>query len=280
MDLQFERTWAGAGIKVGGMAVAGMETFEGVAIRMDSLDNPWQEVNVTSIRLGLGLGGSIGVALFFAFNVGNLFEVNGQSLTDWGLNIALPRLKVNLQSIKLELELANYIEGTEFLSKAFIASLTPEKFAKLRDLVSFIFNSAIGAGEVLTSNEAKLIVLDVPALSSGVEASLFLSGGEFSTTGNVKSSKPSQPSNAANVPIITTLNPSTGQPGDTLVILGENFTDAVSVGFGDTSVPTMSVDSDTQISVTVPDGSGNVPVTVTTSAGSSTASTAAEFAYM
>jgi GH24 family phage-related lysozyme (muramidase) len=81
-------------------------------------------------------------------------------------------------------------------------------------------------------------------------------------------------------PVITMLDPSNGAPGDSVVILGEHFVDVISVGFGDISVPDMTVDSDTQITVTVPDGSGNVPVTVTTPAGSSTPSGNAEFAYL
>lgn len=91
--------------------------------------------------------------------------------------------------------------------------------------------------------------------------------------------QPVQPAPTA-IPVITALNPSSGQVGDTVTITGSNFTGAISVGFGDISVPDMSVDSDTQITVTVPDGSSNVPVTVITSAGSSAASPSAEFAYL
>jgi IPT/TIG domain len=89
-----------------------------------------------------------------------------------------------------------------------------------------------------------------------------------------------QPSQSSGTPTITMLDPSTGKLGDTVTIMGTSFTGAISVGFGDISVPTMSVDSDTQITVTVPNGSGNVPVTVINPAGSSAASPAAEFAYI
>ena len=92
--------------------------------------------------------------------------------------------------------------------------------------------------------------------------------------------QPAQPAQPVGLPSITALNPSSGQAGDTVVITGSNFTGAISVGFGDVSVPNMSVDSDTQITVTVPDGSSNVPVSVITPAGSSAASPSAEFAYL
>jgi hypothetical protein len=42
----------------------------------------------------------------------------------------------------------------------------------------------------------------------------------------------------------------------------------------------MNVDSDSQITVTVPDGSGNVPVSVITPQGTNAPDTAAEFAYV
>jgi len=86
--------------------------------------------------------------------------------------------------------------------------------------------------------------------------------------------------NQSQLPVVTGLDPSSGCIGDTVTIIGQGFTEAYSVGFGDISVPTMSVDSDTQITVTVPNGSGNVPVTVITSAGGSSPSHAAEFAYV
>ncbi|SCL25647.1 hypothetical protein GA0074692_2001 [Micromonospora pallida] len=56
MDFREDQTWVGAGGKVGGIAIFGAESFEGVAVRVDSVDNSWHEVNVTSVRLGLGLG--------------------------------------------------------------------------------------------------------------------------------------------------------------------------------------------------------------------------------
>jgi hypothetical protein len=178
--MRLEQTWVGAGIKVGGIAIAGAETFEGVATRLDDGANPWQEVNVTSIRLGLGLGGSIGVSIFLAFNVNTLWEVNGKSITDWGLNIAVPALKVNVQSVGWELDLAKYVEGSKFLSREFVRGMTPEKLAKLRDLASFVYNAATDGGDGATGGEPVLMVLDVPEVGWGAELSVFLTGGEFS----------------------------------------------------------------------------------------------------
>ena len=85
--------------------------------------------------------------------------------------------------------------------------------------------------------------------------------------------------NMVSAPTVSAVSPANGNPGDTVTITGSFFTFATSVGFGNTSVPQMTVDSDTQITATVPPGSGNVDVTVTTLVGTSATSTADEFAY-
>ena len=158
----------------------GAETFEGVATRIDEWATAWHEINITSIRLGLGLGGSCSMSLFFAYHVNTLWEINNSSITDWGLNISIPNLKVNIQSLKVSLNLANYIQGTEFFTKAFIGSITVEKISMFRDLASFIYNSM----ELGVDNLPKLILLDVPG-GWGAELSVFASGGEFNVGGAI-----------------------------------------------------------------------------------------------
>ena len=78
---------------------------------------------------------------------------------------------------------------------------------------------------------------------------------------------------------LTGISPSSGSAGETVVITGSYFTFATSVGFGNTSVSQMSVDSDTQITVTVPAGSGTVDVAVTTLVDTSATSAADQFTY-
>lgn len=80
-------------------------------------------------------------------------------------------------------------------------------------------------------------------------------------------------------PIVSGISPSSGTAGDTVTISGSYFTFATSVGFGNTSVAQMSVDSDTQITVTVPAGSGTVDVVVTTLVDTSATSTSDQFTY-
>jgi hypothetical protein len=70
-------------------------------------------------------------------------------------------------------------------------------------------------------------------------------------------------------PSISGLSPSAGPDGTTVVITGSGFTFAQSVGFGGVSVSQMQVDSDSQITVVAPPGSGAVDVEVVTLVGTS-----------
>jgi hypothetical protein len=81
-------------------------------------------------------------------------------------------------------------------------------------------------------------------------------------------------------PTISSISRASGSPGATVVIIGSGFTFATSVGFGDTSAADMSVDSDTQITVVVPGGSGTVDVTVVTLVGTSSSTPADQFKYL
>ncbi len=82
------------------------------------------------------------------------------------------------------------------------------------------------------------------------------------------------------VPTVTSVTPADGPTtgGTAVVITGSGFTGASSVSFGGTSVvPT--VDSDTQISVSSPQGTGVVDVTVVAPGGTSAATPASQFTY-
>ncbi len=128
------------------------------------------------------------------------------------------------------------------------------------------------ADHTLFSNAAQVV-------AQGLDLSVLQYPTDLAASGAPPQPPQPQPSDGTAAPVVSGLDPSSGSVGDTVTIAGQGFTGATSVGFGDTSVPSMTVDSDTQITVTVPTGSGNVPVTVTTPAGSNAPSPAAEFSY-
>jgi hypothetical protein len=82
-------------------------------------------------------------------------------------------------------------------------------------------------------------------------------------------------------PTITGINPGKGPAtGGTIVtITGTGFSGSVSVQFGTTPAPAVTVNSSTQITATSPPGSGTAPVTVSTPGGTS-ATGAAQFDYL
>ena len=76
---------------------------------------------------------------------------------------------------------------------------------------------------------------------------------------------------AAPAPTVNSLKPSNGPAagGNTIAVVGNNFTGATAVNFGSTPATSFSVVSSGQINAVVPAGSGAVDVTVTTPGGTS-----------
>jgi hypothetical protein len=117
------------------------------------------------------------------------------------------------------------------------------------------------------------IVVTTPAGSSAAGSATF--------TYAAASPGPVNSASSANPPQVTGIAPATGATdgGVQVVITGSGFSGATSVGFGDTGVTQMNIDSDTQITATAPSGSGTVDVVVTTPAGASATSTSDQFTY-
>ena len=72
---------------------------------------------------------------------------------------------------------------------------------------------------------------------------------------------------SASAPSISGFNPTSGAVGSSVTVSGSNFTGATAVSFGGTSASVFSVDSDSQITATVPAGASSGPITVTTPNG-------------
>ena len=74
------------------------------------------------------------------------------------------------------------------------------------------------------------------------------------------------------VPTITSFSPTSGDVGTSVVITGTGFFGTSSVKFNNVEA-TFTVDSDTQITATVPTGATTGPITVTTPGGTATSTT-------
>ena len=81
------------------------------------------------------------------------------------------------------------------------------------------------------------------------------------------------------LPTVTSVNLNYGSAGDTVTITGTNFVLGATVDFGPGNPANSTVDSSTEITATVPTGTGTVDVTVTTGEGTSPTSVNDLFAY-
>ena len=83
-------------------------------------------------------------------------------------------------------------------------------------------------------------------------------------------------------PTITAIKPNSGpnKGGSNVTIVGTGFTGATSASFGQTAASSVSVISDTLATVISPPGSGTVDITITTPAGTSTASSVDQYTYI
>ncbi len=82
-------------------------------------------------------------------------------------------------------------------------------------------------------------------------------------------------------PTVLNVAPNSGSPagGNSVTITGMNFQNASAVTFGSTAAVSFTIVSDTEITATVPAGSGTVDVTVTTPAGTSAISPGDQYSY-
>ncbi|MFL9922623.1 hypothetical protein PQR75_46935 [Paraburkholderia fungorum] len=177
MGCALNRTWAGVGIKGGGfLFVLGADTFEGTAFRLDHMpQHSLTEINITSIRGGLGLGGGAGVSLFFAFNVhGPLVSINGKMPDwDWGINLSIPGAKIGVGKFSYQI-LKKLTTGADLLKH-----FDTKRLADFRELASLFYSSMYDVGGGLNVGETKAVVIDVPDAGWAAEISAYSSWGDI-----------------------------------------------------------------------------------------------------
>jgi len=97
------------------------------------------------------------------------------------------------------------------------------------------------------------------------------------TTGKVTVQEPSgdlvTPQTFKVVPSITSFNPSSGTVGTSVVIKGMSLLQATAVKFGGVAATSLTVNSNTQVTATVPGGAVTGKITITTPGGTAASST-------
>jgi IPT/TIG domain len=124
-----------------------------------------------------------------------------------------------------------------------------------------------GTSATFTVNSDTQITAIVPAGATTGPISVTKQGNNTATSTTNFTVTPSP------VPTITSFNPTSGTVGTSVTIIGTGFTGASEVTFNGTAAM-FTVDSDTQITATVPAGATTGPIAVTTPGGTATSATA------
>ncbi len=112
------------------------------------------------------------------------------------------------------------------------------------------------------------------SVSSATQITATVANG--TTTGKIAVTTPGGTATSANsftvllLPTISGFNPASGLAGTPVTITGTNFTGATAVAFNGTAAASFSVNSATQITATVANGTTNGKITVTTPGGTAT----------
>ncbi|WP_197076820.1 reprolysin-like metallopeptidase [Hymenobacter terrenus] len=117
---------------------------------------------------------------------------------------------------------------------------------------------------IYTVNSATQITVTVPAGATT---------GPIGVTGPTGSGVSAASFTVIPAPVITSFSPVFGKVGAVVVLTGNFFTGATQVAFNGTNAPIFTVDSNTQLTVTVPTGATTGPVTVTGPGGPGSSTT-------
>lgn len=155
-QINLNKTWWGYGVKYGGIILAGAETTNGFIYNANGFH--WREAfEMTNVRLGLGLGGSISAVGIFAFNTPSLSAIDGYEIKDWSISFAMgPKASVMFNSMKL-------------------AELTAENLGDIRLGLHYLYNELDIAK---MGDTPKIVAVDIPG-GYGAEISAHYVLGKF-----------------------------------------------------------------------------------------------------
>jgi hypothetical protein len=120
--------------------------------------------------------------------------------------------------------------------------------------------TSVGAGNYAVDSDAQITAV-VPAGASTGPVSVDAPGGTASSSTSFT---------VMQSPSISGFSPGSGPVGTVVTITGSGFTGATDVRFDGTGATNYTVDSDAQITATVPSGAGTGPISVDTAFGSAT----------
>jgi len=157
-------TWIGYGVKIGGtLGIVGGETADGKVCNLGYTDEVYP-LNISSVRVGPGLGGGVGVVAIMVFNCIVIQGLNDESVSDWSINVSIGGKWSDLvKGLK-----KRRFFGALARTAGDLTNASPEDVTKIRNAASYMYTAVemnnMGGGY-------KIIVLDIPGAGIGVELS-------------------------------------------------------------------------------------------------------------
>lgn len=166
----YSTTWFGVGFK-GGMSLGpGFEDVEGFLFNLgDTTAHFW--CGLSSLRVGMGMGGSVGLTAMLLTNCPDVQKMNKKEITDWGIDLSIgakwSALIGCMKNYDMYKKLADWGRVQDSV-------LSPGRI----DLMGQIFNNSKTALQGATSKDPELLTVDLP-MSFGLEASIAYKLGTF-----------------------------------------------------------------------------------------------------
>jgi len=166
----YSSCWFGVGFKGGFSLGPGFEDVEGFMFNVGD-PSAYFWCGVSSLRVGMGLGGSVGLTLMMLTGCPDVKKMNKRQITDWGIDLSIGAKWSTLIGCVKHWD--KYKALAEW-GKAQDNILNPKRV----DLMNQIFNNGKSAYQGFTSKEPELLTVDLPA-SFGLEASASYKLGTF-----------------------------------------------------------------------------------------------------
>lgn len=143
------------------MGVTGFETMEGYVANL-GYPRHCHELNLSSLRLGIGLGASVGMTAVLVYNCGNIQNLNETKSEDWSINISYGEkwsdIVKGLANLRFDKTAAKLVSW----SKA-----TPKDIDTIRNSMSYLWT----AGDMI-ANKPQVVAIDIPGAGIGLEGSI------------------------------------------------------------------------------------------------------------
>lgn len=162
--MDYFQNWFGVGVKGGGtLGIAGFETLEGYVANLGYPKHS-HDLNLSSMRLGLGLGASVGMTAILVFNCGNIQRLNETQVEDWSINISFggkwSDIVKGLANLRFFKTAANLVSWTK---------ARPKDIDTIRNSMSYFYTAA---DMKKNENKPQIVAIDIPGAGIGLEGSI------------------------------------------------------------------------------------------------------------